>query len=168
MSTTRREKQTKKALMKAREAGFSTNVRNEKVPTYSALHDMNLRHYFENRHLQSHLRNTGLIDTTGRVIDMEKHKGKIAIIEQEFKNAEKAEYIREKEEHDMRHRVQLKRHLALDESRRQERLFKMKEDRSIRKEIVKASREFISPDLNAAMTSPLTKKNKGKNRKTNQ
>ena len=133
--------------MKKREAGFNTNVRNEHVPRYNALSDGNLRHYFENGKLQGHLYQVGLIDQSGRVIDVEKHKGKIAIIEQEFKHAEKSEYLRQKEEDDMRRRVQLKRHAALNEARREERIMKIKEERLIRQEIVAASREYTSPDL---------------------
>lgn len=144
----------KQDYLKQREAGFSSNVRNEKVPSYSGLSDLNLRHYFENRKLQKHLYSTGLIDRSGRVIDMERHKGKISIIEQEFKHAEKSEYMRQREEADMRQRVQTKRFMALDEARRIERLAKMKEDKRIRQEIVRASKGYATPDLNKLTLSP--------------
>ena len=42
------------------------------------------------------------IDRAGRVIDYEKNKARLAIIEQEFKQAEKAEALRKKEEEDLR------------------------------------------------------------------
>ena len=160
------KKKRQQLLMKKREEGFVSNVRNERVPQYSALSDVNLRHYFENRKLQKHLYSTGLIDRTGRVIDMERHKGKIAIIEQEFKYAEKAEYMRQKEENDMRQRVQKKRHSALDEARKLERMAKMKEDRRIRQEIVRASREYICPDLEAALASSKSTPNLSRKKRT--
>ena len=62
-----------------------------KLPKYNGLYDKNLRHHFENRRIQSHLANLGLIDSEGRVVDLDKAKGKVAIILQEFKNAERAE-----------------------------------------------------------------------------
>ena len=107
---------------------------------YNALRDPNMRHYFENRSVQTHLYKTGQIDKAGRVIDLERNKSKFHIIEQEFKAAERLEYWRKKEEAEMRHRVQQKRHDALGRARRSEKLLKMKEDRRIRQEIVRAAR----------------------------
>ena len=67
---------------------------------------------------------TGQIDAAGRVIDMSKNASKFAIIEQEFKAAEKLEYWRKKEEAEMRHGVQMKRHEALARARRAEKMAK--------------------------------------------
>lgn len=114
---------------------------------YNALRDPNMRHYFQNRVVQLHLYRTGQIDRAGRVIDMDRSKSKLHIIEQEFKAAEKLEYWRKREEDDMRHRVQQKRHEALERSRRHEKLVRMKEDREIRNEIVKAARGMTLPVL---------------------
>eukprot|EP00613_Pedinella_sp_CCMP2098_P004373 CAMPEP_0171621736 /NCGR_PEP_ID=MMETSP0990-20121206/16794_1 /TAXON_ID=483369 /ORGANISM="non described non described, Strain CCMP2098" /LENGTH=129 /DNA_ID=CAMNT_0012187337 /DNA_START=180 /DNA_END=569 /DNA_ORIENTATION=- len=100
-----------------------------------------MRHFFENKTTQQHLLTTGQIDRNGRVIDLEKNKSKLHIIEQEFKSAERIEYWRQKEEEDMRYRVQQKRHAALERARSQEKLSKLKEDRSIRREIISATRE---------------------------
>ena len=47
--------------MKRREGGFDTNMTNVKLPKYNALHDHNLRHYFENRRVQGHLHELGLV-----------------------------------------------------------------------------------------------------------
>merc|ERR1712216_813314 len=70
-----------------------------------------------------------------------RNKSKLQIIDQEFKAAERMEYWRQKEEEEMRYRVQKKRHQALDRARQQEKLMKMKDDRRIRQEIVLATRE---------------------------
>jgi len=83
---------------------------------YNALRDPNMRHYFQNRSVQTHLYHTGKdegaldpppvnagqIDRAGRVIELEKNKSKLHIIEQEFKAAERNEFWRKKEEDDMR------------------------------------------------------------------
>lgn len=45
---------------------------------------------------------TGQIDANGRVIDLDKNKSKLAILEREFKEAEKTEEKRQREELEMR------------------------------------------------------------------
>ena len=128
----------------SRESGWDlTSCVNAKLPSYDALLDPNMRHYFENRSVQKHLYASGQIDRAGRVIDLERgrNKSKLQIIDQEFKAAERMEYWRQKEEEEMRYRVQKKRHQALDRARQQEKLMKMKDDRRIRQEIVLATRE---------------------------
>lgn len=129
--------------------GWDSSAPNRTHSEYNALRDPNMRHYFENRSVQTHLYKTGQIDKAGRVIDLERNKSKFHIIEQEFKAAERLEFWRKKEESEMRHRVQQKRHEALSRSRRSERLLKMKEDRRIRQEIVRAARGMTLPVLSS-------------------
>ena len=102
------------------------------------MYDPNMRHFFENGVVQNHLYRTGQIDNAGRVIDLDRNKSKLHIIEKEFDKAEKKELRRQRDEEEMRRRVQLKRHQALERARREERLIRMKEDRKIRREIVLA------------------------------
>lgn len=129
--------------MKEREKQFDMRFNLEKLPKYNGLYDRNLRHHFENRRIQSHLANLGLIDSEGRVVNLDKAKGKVSIILQEFKNAERAEELRMKEEAEMRRRVQKKRHETLERGRRAERLLKIKDDRRIRLEILEAARGVV-------------------------
>ena len=78
------------ASVKSREDGWDlTSCRTATMPAYNALYDPNMRHYFENTTIQSHLYKTGQIDKSGRVIDLERNKSKLNIIEREFKEAEK-------------------------------------------------------------------------------
>ena len=129
--------------MKEREKQFDMRFNLERLPSYNGLYDSNLRHHFENRRIQSHLANLGMIDSEGRVVDLDKAKGKVSIILQEFKNAERAEAIRLREETEMRRRVQSKRHETLERGRRAERLMKIKDDRKIRTEILEAARGVV-------------------------
>ena len=79
-----------------RENGFSLSAApSNDIPDYNSLYDQNLRHYFDNRRTQQFLYKCGLIDREGRVVDQEKNKSKLFIIEQEFKHAEKEEFWRE-------------------------------------------------------------------------
>ncbi|EQC28430.1 hypothetical protein SDRG_13758 [Saprolegnia diclina VS20] len=139
--------------MKRREMGFDTNTHNQKLPEYNALADQNLRHFFENQKLQSHLHEVGLIDKTGRVIDPDKHKAKLSIIQQEFKLAEKAELAKQREEDEIRRRVQLRRHAALNEARKEEKIVKLKEDRKLTRQIVQAAKEYAVPHGSSSSSS---------------
>lgn len=89
--------------MKKREQGFDiVSIPHAKLNEYSALHDPNMRHYFENSKVQRLLYETGQIDKHGRVIDLNRNKAKLNILEREFKKAEEAEAARAKEEEEMR------------------------------------------------------------------
>jgi hypothetical protein len=95
---------TKRAeILERKEKGFVlTGLRAVKLPEYNALHDPNMRHFFENKHNQYFLYRTGQIDSNGRVIDLDRNKTKLAILEREFKEAEKIEEKRQREELEMR------------------------------------------------------------------
>eukprot|EP00741_Cyanophora_paradoxa_P005613 tig00000912_g5441.t1 len=121
---------------------WDLSAHNFRLPEYNSLQDQNLRSYFGNRRVQQILHKHGLIDRDGRVLDVEKAKSKIFIIEQEFKNAEKAEQLRIKEEEELRRRIQIKRHEALEDTRRAERLARMKEEARQRREIIQSMSMF--------------------------
>jgi hypothetical protein len=91
------------------------------------------------------------IDRNGRVINLERARGKLHIIEQEFKQAEHSQQWREKEEAGVRQRVQAARHAALDRARREAQIARLKEDRRMRGDIVRASNE--AQGLSAAATA---------------
>ena len=73
-----------------------------KLKEYNALYDPNMKHFFENKQNQYLLYRTGQIDSHGRVINMEKNQSKLFILEREFREAEKVEEKRQKEEMEMR------------------------------------------------------------------
>lgn len=142
----RRSKKARAKQAKEREEGFSLQFQNDRVPEYQALFDRNLRSHFENKRRQRELYQVGVIDKEGRVIDLEKYKSKLFIIDQEFKSAEAAEARRAREEVTTRDLLRKKRRQKLDELRRQDGLQKMKEDRKIRQEILAATRgDSVSP-----------------------
>jgi len=81
-----------------------------------------------------------MLDTDGRVIDMDRFKSKVNIIEQEFRSVEAEEEQRRLEEEHMRRRVRRKRYEALERARKQEKMQKMRQDRKIRAQILRVSR----------------------------
>lgn len=90
-------------LRERREKGFAlTGLQSVKLKEYNALYDPNMRHFFESRNNQYFLYRTGQIDSNGRVIDLDKNKSKLFILEREFKEAEKIEERRQQEEMEMR------------------------------------------------------------------
>ena len=133
----------KEEYIKSRENGFNlSGAQQDRLPAYNALVDRNLRHHFENRAIQGHLNQAGLIDTRGRIVDLERQKSKLSIIEQEFKLAEKMERRKEREEEEIRRRVQMRRHEAIQEARQRDMLQKVKEEKKIAKEIVQAAKGY--------------------------
>ncbi|KAE8891333.1 hypothetical protein PF010_g11592 [Phytophthora fragariae] len=131
--------------LRQRESGFNlSGVHQERMPQYNALLDRNLRHHFESRPLQSHLNELGLIDQRGRIVDLDKQKSKLFIIDQEFKLAEEAERKKQREEDELRRRVQTKRHDALNNARQREKLLQLKEEKKIAREIVQAAKGYSS------------------------
>ena len=98
-----RSKLLEEEAFERREKGFSlTGLQAVNLKEYNALYDPNMRHYFESKHNQYYLYRTGQIDSNGRVIDMDKSKSKLSILEREFREAEKIEERRQKEEMEMR------------------------------------------------------------------
>jgi len=121
-----------------RERGFNIgNLGAAKLNDYNALLDPNMRHFFESRQNQFLLYNTGQIDAHGRVIDYDKNKSKLHILEREFKEAERVEEKRLQEEKEMRHRVQRKRFNELERAKKSEILERLKAERELSREIVK-------------------------------
>jgi hypothetical protein len=91
------------ANYKHREENFNlTSLNAVKRNEYNALFDPNMQHFFQNGKVQRFLYKTGQIDAHGRVIDMDKNKSKICILDKEFKEAERVEGLRLKEELEMR------------------------------------------------------------------
>ncbi len=98
-----RRRELSPEILEKKEKGFSlTGLQSVKLKEYNALYDPNMRHYFESKNNQLLLYRTGQIDSNGRVIDMDKNKSKLFILEREFKEAEKIEDRRQKEELEMR------------------------------------------------------------------
>jgi hypothetical protein len=101
MSKTKKLGETE--ILGKREKGFAlTGLQSVTLKEYNALYDPNMRHFFESKNNQYLLYKTGQIDSNGRVIDLDKSKSKLFILEREFKEAERVEERRQKEEMEMR------------------------------------------------------------------
>lgn len=137
----RKTQRAPKAELLKREAGWQMNdLGKVKLKEYSSLYDPNMRHFFENKKVQTLLYETGQIDRHGRVIDLDKNKSKLHVLDREFERAEMIEGARQKDELEMRYRVQRKRFNELERVRKEEILQKLKHDRDLSKEIINTMR----------------------------
>jgi hypothetical protein len=109
-----------------------------------------MRHFFESKKVQSLLYSTGQIDKHGRVIDLDRNKSKLCILEREFDKAEKIEEMRYKDELEMRYRVQRKRFNELEKIRKEEILQKLKADRDLSKEILTTMRSSLAGSVSSS------------------
>jgi hypothetical protein len=133
--------------VKERERGFDLSMRKTNksfIPPYNALVDPNMCHYFENRNLQSLLLRTGQIDMTGRVIELEKNKFKLTIIEKEFSRAEENEKKIRADEEDIRYRIQRKRINEIEKTRKECLLSKFRKEREFARDILSTVRPQTS------------------------
>jgi hypothetical protein len=127
------------AYLKEREAGFDLDfgVRS-KLPEYNSLLDSNMRHYFESESVQSHLLQTGQIDEFGRIINLEKHRSRLHVIENEFHRAEQREEWMRKDEERARHLVRCKRFTEIETQRDHEKVDRRREGKRLQLELDKA------------------------------
>eukprot|EP01029_Cantina_marsupialis_P015856 TRINITY_DN349_c0_g1_i2.p1 TRINITY_DN349_c0_g1~~TRINITY_DN349_c0_g1_i2.p1 ORF type:complete len:175 (+),score=30.10 TRINITY_DN349_c0_g1_i2:38-562(+) len=135
-----RKRRKERAILREREKGFSLDTTSANLPVYDPLVDKNLQHFFENPSLQKQLMRAGMIDKAGNVIDYERNRSKLFIIEQEFIRAEKEELDRLREEVELKRQVQLKRFEALEEARMTEKRRRIRQDKQLTRKIIAASR----------------------------
>mmetsp|Transcript_24494 Transcript_24494/g.55273 ORF Transcript_24494/g.55273 Transcript_24494/m.55273 type:complete len:206 (-) Transcript_24494:128-745(-) len=136
-----------KQKVEERERGFEVRSAPAPLPRYDALRDTNLRQYFESRTVQKYLQKMGWVDKEGKIVDLDKFRGKLNIIEQEFKYAEKTEFWRVKEEEEMRRTHQARRERALEEAKKLERANRIREENRIRRGIISAVKNQSAHEL---------------------
>mmetsp|Transcript_43832 Transcript_43832/g.74826 ORF Transcript_43832/g.74826 Transcript_43832/m.74826 type:complete len:204 (+) Transcript_43832:1136-1747(+) len=141
----------KKAYLKERENGFdlrfmcssSSSSHQRQIPTYDALRDVNMRRYFESPHVQDHLLKSGMIDPFGCIVDLEKHRSRLRVVENEIERAERLERLHEKDEEDARYLVRKERFHRIDRERRREDAERRKYERRMQLEITRMEREVL-------------------------
>lgn len=89
------------------------------------------------------------IDRMGRVIDLEKNRSKLRIIENEFQNAETKENLRRKEEDEFREMVRKLRMQQLLDAQKIKKVHHIKQDRIIRDEITAIAKEAFGMSVSS-------------------
>ena len=87
---------------------------------------------------------TGQIDRTGRVLEMDKNKYKLNILYKEFQRVEEEEKKRQAEEAEMRYRIQRRRLLELEKSRKEILISKLKKEKEFTRTIIQTLRPQTS------------------------
>lgn len=112
--------------------------------------------YYEKRTVRKRMVQKGFMDESGRTFNIDKKKGAINVVEQEFKKAEKEVQTRSLEEKELRRRIQAHRRAILEKEQRERMLEDMKADRALGAEVVRMSRAVIQPELNPSVASTMT------------
>ena len=112
--------------------------------------------YYEKRTVRKRMVKKGFMDDSGRTFNMDKKKGAINVVEQEFKKAQKELTSRDTEEQELRRRIQAHRRAILENEQRERMLEDMKADRALGAEVVRMSRAVIQPDLNPSVATTMT------------
>ena len=96
------------------------------------------------------------IDKIGRVIDLDKMKSKLHIIEKEFLRAEKIERDKQRDEEEVRRQIRTKRLHQFELNRNLARIHRSKTDTFIQNEIMSATKE--AKGLSNAITNRTRRK----------
>lgn len=116
----------------------------------------NMAAYYEKRTVRKRMVSKGFMDESGRTFNIDKKKGAINVVEQEFKKAQKEARTRHTEEEELRRRIQAHRRAILENEQRERMLEDMKADRALGAEVVRMSRAVIQPELNPSVASTMT------------
>lgn len=116
----------------------------------------NMAAYYEKRTVRKRMVQKGFMDESGRTFNIDKKKGAINVVEQEFKKAQKEAQTRSMEEKELRRRIQAHRRAILEKEQRERMLEDMKADRALGAEVVRLSRAVIQPELNPSVASTMT------------
>eukprot|EP00929_Paragymnodinium_shiwhaense_P122336 TRINITY_DN95004_c0_g1_i1.p2 TRINITY_DN95004_c0_g1~~TRINITY_DN95004_c0_g1_i1.p2 ORF type:complete len:175 (-),score=50.86 TRINITY_DN95004_c0_g1_i1:82-606(-) len=87
----------RRKVLRNRELGFDNSSQVAPLPDYRPLEDVHLRHLWLNPRTRSVLQSVGFIDEDGHVIDVDAHRRKLHVIEQELAQADCVERDRARE-----------------------------------------------------------------------
>jgi hypothetical protein len=113
--------------IRRREKGFNVSgIEKSTIPEYDPLFDTSLAHYFGSKNVRRHMYRSGLVDREGRILDVDKHRQKLQIIDQEFRLAEREELRLLQEEGYKRHARMMRKKTETEEMHRMEIIAKIK------------------------------------------
>merc|ERR1712050_799109 len=84
----------KRSDMRSKELDFNNNAKVAPLPEYQPIFDVHLKHMWVNPHHRSHLQAAGFLDVDGSPVDVDSHRRKLYVIEQELASADTVEQSR--------------------------------------------------------------------------
>eukprot|EP00747_Dinoflagellata_sp_TGD_P181280 gnl/TRDRNA2_/TRDRNA2_35067_c0_seq1.p1 gnl/TRDRNA2_/TRDRNA2_35067_c0~~gnl/TRDRNA2_/TRDRNA2_35067_c0_seq1.p1 ORF type:complete len:176 (+),score=36.36 gnl/TRDRNA2_/TRDRNA2_35067_c0_seq1:65-592(+) len=149
---------SKRRDLRARELAFDNSAKNVPLPEYKPLLDANLRHLWVNPRTRKHMQASGFIDEHGNLIDVDAHRRKLYVIEQELSQADRVERDRglEKERRLRERQILARRQDVQERQLRQVQL--IREDRRVQRERLKARfalQEVPTPGMSKGNASSL-------------
>mmetsp|Transcript_16601 Transcript_16601/g.33041 ORF Transcript_16601/g.33041 Transcript_16601/m.33041 type:complete len:159 (+) Transcript_16601:1-477(+) len=153
----------KSEYLRRREDGFDPDfgVR-AKLPEYSALRDDHASAFIRSGQVSRHLRTTGQIDASGKIVDGRRVAHRVAVVERELVRAEEEGRALRREEEEIRARVRAERLGKLGDVWREERVALAKENRRIRGEIMREVRRVTGLEELQGMPNMKRRKEGGK------
>eukprot|EP00930_Biecheleria_cincta_P064643 TRINITY_DN50269_c0_g1_i1.p1 TRINITY_DN50269_c0_g1~~TRINITY_DN50269_c0_g1_i1.p1 ORF type:complete len:183 (-),score=34.50 TRINITY_DN50269_c0_g1_i1:88-636(-) len=82
---------TKRPDLRSRELDFYTSARVAPLPEYKPMFDVHLQHLWVNPRIRSTMKTAGFLDDEGRPVDVDAHRRKLYVIEQELAQADAVE-----------------------------------------------------------------------------
>mmetsp|Transcript_76920 Transcript_76920/g.135531 ORF Transcript_76920/g.135531 Transcript_76920/m.135531 type:complete len:157 (-) Transcript_76920:85-555(-) len=132
----------KRTNLRARELDFNSTAREAPLPEYKPMFDVHLQHLWVNPRIRHTMQTAGFLDEAGKPVDVDAHRRKLYVIEQELAQADAVERHRamdkERKRQEMMtfakrheaHHVHLEAVRAVRENRRQQRAEQVVESRS--------------------------------------
>lgn len=125
----------KKPKQKRRPFVLDTQI-SHSLCDYDAFTDVHLQHYFARSSVQQSLLDCNMIDCQGRVMELDKHKSKLFIIDQEIKRAIQMRQAKLKEEQEIKWRVLKKHEIYQAQQAQLERVQRLKREAEIRRQLL--------------------------------
>jgi len=95
----------KRKSLRARELDFTSTSRDAPLPEYKPMFDVHLQHLWVNPRIRQTMQTAGFLDEAGKPVDVDAHRRKLYVIEQELAQADAVE-----------------RHRAMDKERARQRM----------------------------------------------
>eukprot|EP00927_Polykrikos_kofoidii_P055599 TRINITY_DN49818_c0_g1_i1.p1 TRINITY_DN49818_c0_g1~~TRINITY_DN49818_c0_g1_i1.p1 ORF type:complete len:177 (-),score=22.92 TRINITY_DN49818_c0_g1_i1:185-715(-) len=139
-----------------RELGFDNAAKVAPLPEYKPLFDAHLKHLWLNPRVRKGLQSAGFIDEQGNVIDVDAHRRKLYVIEQELAQADCVERDRamEKDRRIRERQILDKRQEVFERQVRT--ISQVREERSRKAELSRMMRGHGASSTSSSMRSPHT------------
>jgi len=82
---------TKRNDMRSRELDFHSSSRHAPLPEYKPMFDVHLQHLWVNPRIRTTMQTAGFLDEEGKPVDVDAHRRKLYVIEQELAQADAVE-----------------------------------------------------------------------------
>ncbi|CAE7743017.1 unnamed protein product [Symbiodinium pilosum] len=138
----------KRKGLRARELDFHSSSRTAPLPQYKPMFDVHLQHLWVNPRIRHTMQTAGFLDDDGKPVDVDAHRRKLFVIEQELAQADMVERYRARDKERKREEMII---LAKRQEVQQQRIFAVQAVREGRRQ----RREATADGVGVRSTSSL-------------